>query len=274
MTKIAVTGVTGNLGRIALEDLLTRTAPGEVVAIARTPGKAADLTERGVTVRHGDYDDAASLDTAFAGVEVLLLVSGPDVTPGVRVAQHQTAVTAAVRAGVKRIVYTSAVGAEAGTGFLADHTATEEAIVRSGLSHTFLRNAFYTEAFVGTALAQARETGEVTSSTSGRPLNTATLRDLALAAAATLTGSEHDNVIYELRGPLWTYPELADTLTRALGRPIPHREVTDAEAGRLGSLFPIVRAGAFARTGPDLPRLLGRPATGLDAAVTALLRRR
>ena len=90
-------------------------------------------------------------------------------------------------------------------------TATEEAIVRSGLRHTLLRNAFYTEAFAGAALAETREAGEVTSSTSSRPQNTATLRDLALAAAATLTGSEHDNVIYELRGPLWTYPEPAES---------------------------------------------------------------
>ncbi|MDP9842538.1 NAD(P)H-binding protein [Streptosporangium lutulentum] len=243
------------------------------VAIARTPDKTADLTGRGVEVRRGDYDDAASLDTALKGVDLLLLVSGSDLTPGVRVVQHRTVLERAVRAGVRHVVYTSGIGAENGQGFSADHAATEEMIGESGLTYTLLRNTFYSEAFVATALAQAKETGEIVSSTEGRPLNTARLRDLALAAGAVLSGSGHDNAIYELRGPLWTYPELAEALARVLRRPVTCREVTDAEAGWLGSLFPMVRAGAFAQTGPDLSRLLGRPATGLEDTITAFAER-
>ncbi|WP_245966245.1 NAD(P)H-binding protein [Sphaerisporangium album] len=273
MTKIALTGVTGNLGRIAVEDLLGRAGPAGVVALARTPEKAAPLAARGVEVRHADYDLPDTLDGALAGVEVLLLVSGPDLTPGVRVAQHQAVVERAVRAGVRRIVYTSALGADDGEGFAADHGVTEKAIAASGLSYTFLRNALYSEAFVGAALAQARQIGTVTSSTGGRPLNTARLRDLALAASAALTGTGHENAVYELRGPLWTYPELAEALAAALGGPVGYREVTDAEAGWLGALAPMVRAGALAETGPDLERLLGRPATDLPGTIAALLAR-
>lgn len=271
MGKIAVTGVTGNLGRVVVEDLLGRVEPGDVVAIARTPEKAAHLAACGAEVRFGDYDEPASLDGALAGVEVLLLVSGPDLTPGVRVAQHLAVVERAARAGVRRLVYTSGIGAEEGQGFAADHTATEKAVVESGLAHTFLRNALYSEAFLGAALAEARGSGTVTSSTAGGPLNTARLRDLALAASAALTGTGHENATYELRGPLWTYPELAGVLSRALSEPVAYREVSDAEAGWLGSLAPAVRAGAFARTGPDLARLLGRPPASLEDTVTALL---
>ncbi|MEV6986184.1 NAD(P)H-binding protein [Sphaerisporangium sp. NPDC051017] len=273
MTKIAVTGVTGNLGRIAVDDLLGRVSPADVVALARTPEKAAPLAARGVEVRHGDYDRPDTLDGALAGVEVLLLVSGPDLTPGVRVAQHEAVIERAVRAGVRRIVYTSGLGADSGQGFAADHGLTEKAIAASGLSHTFLRNALYSEAFLGAALAEARQKGTVTSSTGGRPLNTARLRDLALAASAALTGTGHENATYELRGPLWTYPRLAEALAAALGVPVEYREVDDAEAGWLGSLGPAVRAGAFAETGPDLERLLGRPATDLAGTVEALLAR-
>ncbi|WP_371785832.1 NAD(P)H-binding protein [Streptosporangium subroseum] len=273
MTKIAITGVTGNFGRIVIEDLLTRVSPGDLVAVVRTSGKAADLTGRGVEVRHGDYDDPASLDTAFGGVDLLLLVSGSDLTPGVRVVQHRTVVERAAKAGVRRIVYTSAIGAESGQGSSADHAATEKMIGESGLTYTVLRNTLYSEAFVGTALAQANETGEVVSSIASRPLNTARLRDLALAAGAVLSGSGHDNATYELRGPLWTYPELAEALAKVLRRPVAYREVTDAEAGWLGSLFPMVRAGAFARTTPDLSRLLGRPATGLEDTIAAFIER-
>ncbi|MFI6454539.1 NAD(P)H-binding protein [Streptosporangium amethystogenes] len=273
MTRIAVTGVTGNLGRLVVEDLLAKVPPGDLVALARTPEKAADLPGRGVEVRRGDHDDAVSLDAALQGIEVLLLVSGPDMTPGVRLRQHRTVIDRAVRAGVRRIVYTSAAGAENGQGPAADHPATEEALHTSGTAYTVLRNALYSEAFLGTALAQARQTGEITSSTGGRPLNTARLRDLALAASAALTGAGHENATYELYGPLWTYPELAVALARVLGGPVGYREVTDAEAGWLGSLFPAVRAGALAATGPDLARLLGRPAAGLEETAAALAAR-
>ncbi|MER6829167.1 NAD(P)H-binding protein [Streptosporangium sp. NPDC000563] len=270
---IAVTGVTGNLGRLVIEDLLARVPARDLVALARTPKKAEDLLGGGVEVRHCDHDDAASVDAALAGIEVLLLVSGPDMTPGVRVRQHRAVVEAAVRAGVRRVVYTSAVGAEDGRGPVADHTATERALREAGPAYTVLRNALYSEAFLGAALVQAGKEGEITSSTGGRPLNTARLRDLALAASAALTGSGHENATYELLGPLWTYPELAEVLTRVLGRPIEHREITDAEAGWLGGVFPAVRAGALATTGSDLARLLGRPPSGLEETVTALVAR-
>ncbi|MEV4750588.1 NAD(P)H-binding protein [Streptosporangium sp. NPDC049248] len=276
MTRIAVTGVTGNLGRLVVEDLLAKVPPGDLVALARTPEKAADLPGRGVEVRRGDHDDAVSLDAALKGIEVLFLVSGPDMTPGVRLRQHRTVIDRAVRAGVRRIVYTGAAGAENDPvvgGPAADHTATEKALHESGTAYTVLRNALYSEAFLGTALAQARQTGEITSSTGGRPLNTARLRDLALAASAALTGAGHEKATYELYGPLWTYPELAAALARVLGGPVGYREVTDAEAGWLGSLFPAVRAGALATTGPDLARLLGRPAAGLEETAAALAAR-
>ncbi len=101
----------------------------QLVAVARTPEKAAAL---GVEVRRGDYDDAASLRAAFAGTDVLLLVSSPDVTPGVRRRQHGNAITAAAEAGVGRIVYTSGIHAQDGPAFLRDHGATEDLLAAAG----------------------------------------------------------------------------------------------------------------------------------------------
>src|SRR5918997_1444917 len=117
-----ITGVTGKLGRVAVEDLLTRVPAAQVVAVARDPRKAAALPGGGVDVRRGDYEDPTSLRTAFSGGDVLLLVSSPNITPGARARQHGNVVDAAVAAGVGRVVYTSAIGAEDGQGFLADHT--------------------------------------------------------------------------------------------------------------------------------------------------------
>jgi NAD(P)H dehydrogenase (quinone) len=90
---IVVTGVTGRLGRVVIEDLLTRVPADQLVAVARRPEKAADLAERGVTVRHGDYEDREGLSDAFVGADRLLFVSSSDVTPGVRRRHTRTSST-------------------------------------------------------------------------------------------------------------------------------------------------------------------------------------
>ncbi len=268
---IAVTGVTGKLGRIAVEDLITRVPATEVVAIARDPQRAADLATRGVDVRAGDYDDPSALQDALAGVDVLLLVSSPDVTPGVRPRQHGNAIDAAKAAGVGRVVYTSAVGAQDGRGFLADHTATEALLRDSGVPHTLLRNTFYEEALVNPGLRGAVDAGEILGADGGQPVTFATIRDLGLAASATLTGDAHAGAIYELRGPLWTLPELAATVAEVSGAPVAYRAVPSAELGGIGFVHELIASGLFAEPSVDLEKLLGRPATSLRDAVSAAL---
>jgi NAD(P)H dehydrogenase (quinone) len=269
---IVITGVTGNLGRLAAEDLLTRVAPADLVAVARDPRKAVDLAERGVEVRTGDYEDPASLRTAFAGADVLLFVSSPDTTPGTRPRQHGNVVDAARDAGVGRIAYTSAVGAQDGPGFLADHTVTEGLLRASGVPHTLLRNTFYTQALVNPGLRAAVEAGELLGADGGRSVNFATIADLALAASASLTGTGHDGAVYELRGPLWTLPDLARTLGEVSGRPVAYRAVPVDELGPIGFVHELIASGLFAEPSGDLEKLIGRPPTSLREAVEAALR--
>ena len=71
MTTYAVTGATGKLGRLVLDALIEKTAPGNVVALARDPGKLADYAAQGVQVRRADYNDADSLKAALTGVQSL-----------------------------------------------------------------------------------------------------------------------------------------------------------------------------------------------------------
>ena len=109
--KLLVTGASGHLGHLAVESLLQRGVPaGDVVAIARTPESIADLTERGVEVRRADYDDRASLEAAFAGVDRLLFVSGSAV--GQRIVQHTNVIEAAKASGVGFVAYTSIIRAD------------------------------------------------------------------------------------------------------------------------------------------------------------------
>ena len=266
-TMITVTGVTGNLGRIVIEDLLTRVPASELVAVARTPEKAADLASRGVDVRTGDYDDGASLEAAFAGADVLLLVSSPDITPGVRARQHGTAIDAAKTAGVGRVVYTSAISAQGGPGFLADHGVTENLLIDSGLPHTLLRNTFYAEALVNPGLKEAVAAGELKAADGGVAVNFATIRDMGLAASQVLTDEGHAGATHEIRGPLWTVEELAATVSDVSGTPVAYRAVSADDLGPAGFVHQLIASGLFNESSDDLEKLLGRPVTSLHAAV-------
>ncbi len=123
--SLVITGGTGHLGRLVVEDLLRRGVPaGEITAAGRDTTKIKDLADRGVRVRAIDYDDPASLDEAFRGADTILLISASEV--GQRVRQHRNAIDAAGRAGAGLLAYTSIAHADTTTLRLAEeHRATE-----------------------------------------------------------------------------------------------------------------------------------------------------
>jgi NAD(P)H dehydrogenase (quinone) len=108
---ILVSAATGEFGRLVVDRLLEGVPAAELAVAVRNPGKAADISARGIDVRQGDYDDQASLRTAFSGVDALLFVSAPVIDSG-RLEQHQNVVTAAKDAGVGLLAYTSGLGAD------------------------------------------------------------------------------------------------------------------------------------------------------------------
>jgi NAD(P)H dehydrogenase (quinone) len=272
MWMIVVTAASGALGRLVVDQLLTRCPAERVVAAVRDPGRAGDLAARGVRVRVGDYDAPATLRDAFEGADRLLLISSPELDPARRAGQHRAAVDAARSAGVGSLVYTSFLGA--GTradGVTAAHHATERALAASGLPHTVLRHPFYSEAFLDEGLRAAVSSGRLPDGTGGRGLNTALRCDLAEAAARVLTEDGHLGRAYDLTGGLWTFGRLAEVLGRVSGRPVVTRARRDRAPGARGWLEDQVRAGALEQQTDDLRNILGRPATTLDRAVTAIL---
>ncbi len=279
MTTYAVTGSTGPFGRTAIETLLARgVAPSDVVAIARTPAKAADLADRGVQVREGDYDRPDTLGPALDGVHRVLLVSGSEL--GNRVAQHTAVVDAAVAAGVERLVYTSVTRAD-GTHLLAgEHRATELAIQASGLPHSILRNALYLGVFAGRR-DQAVATGAVVHAAGDGRVASAARADLAEAAALALLHDGGPSSVRELAGEPFTYEDLAAAFAEVSGAPVVARAVSaeelggilaavglDAEtAGFVVGLDQAIGAGQFDVTSSDLADLLGREPTTLTEAL-------
>lgn len=281
---IALTGATGKFGSIVAETLL-KTVPAEnIVASVRNPEKAEALKARGVDVRHGDFDQPETLDSAFAGVERLLIVSA-DGDNDTRIRQHKAAVDAAVRAGVGFIVYTSVGDADNSSLFLAPvHRATEEFIRESGIPYAFLRNNWYLENEVGSIQAVKAGAPWLTSAEDGK-VGWATRGDYAEAAAAVLAGESRESVIYELSGTPLTQAELAAVVGEVLGQEVAVQQVDDtayakimAGAGVPEAALPIVvaiqaaiRDGALNIESGDLVKLLNRPLTPLSEGVRALL---
>ena len=186
MTTYAVTGATGHLGRLVVQELLARVPATDVVALARTPEKAADL---GVQVRRADYSDPATLPEALTGVDVLLLVSGNEV--GQRIAQHTNVIKAAEAAGVGRVAYTSIANADHSTNPLQpEHKATEDVLRASGLPFTILRDNWYLENYTA-QLPQYLATGEVLGIDGTARIGAATRADMAAAIAAALLDPAH-----------------------------------------------------------------------------------
>src|SRR5690554_4276008 len=205
---LAVTGATGQLGRLVIESLLDRGTPAEsIVAIGRAADRLADLEQRGVQVRQADYTKPETLTAALDGVTRLLLISGT--AAGQRVAQHRNVVTAAKQAGVAFIAYTSAPKADSTDLALApEHKATEQLIRDSGIPFAFLRNNWYSENYFQ-VLEQAQYTGLVIASLGDGRVASASRRDFAEAAAVVLAGEGHDGKVYELSGDTaWNYDEL------------------------------------------------------------------
>ncbi|MGW4207284.1 SDR family oxidoreductase [Lentzea sp. NPDC004789] len=282
---IVVTGATGHLGRLVVEALAQKVPAGEIVAAVRNPEKAADLAALGVQVRVADYEQPSTLTEAFAGADKVLLVSSSEV--GRRVAQHTAAVEAAKAAGVSHLVYTSILGADTATISLApEHKATEEVIRDSGLTFTFLRNSWYTENYEQ-GVAQALATGAVLGSAGEGELGGVPRADYADAAVAVLTGTGHENKVYELAADeAWSYADLAASVARISGKPVSYQDVPAAQhrsilvgaglpefvADMLVDADRAIADGELASDSGDLRALLGRPTTGLDDAVTALLK--
>ena len=270
-----VAAAAGQYGRIVMDRLLER-APVEQLAVAvRDPANADDLEARGVEVRHADYDDPESLAAAFRDTDRLLFISSPSIDQDrTRLVQHRNVVAAAQAAGVGMVAYTSGLGADMvdeNVPILGDHHVTEKVIKESQLPSVMLRHPLYTELFINSYLQSAIESGELTSNTRGRGMNTANRGDLAEAAAVMLTSTDPLNA-YHFTGRLWTYPELAGVLADVSGRPVSYREV-DEDEGAIGmmGIAPFVQSGAFELQTADLEAVLGHPAASLHEAVAAAL---
>jgi NAD(P)H dehydrogenase (quinone) len=267
--KIGVSGASGHLGRAVVLELLQRPGGHEVVAITRTP-ETVSAPAQG---RFGDYIRPDSLAEAYAGLDRLLIISTVDPEPGKRGVQHVAAIDAAVRAGVKHIVFTSAAGTrqEEEPALGASYWRGEQHLIATAPAWTILRMNFYAEALVQQAQA-ALDQGVLTGLAENRVAFVAR-GDVAAAAAGILIDDGHAGAIYNATGPeRLSGAERAALIAEIAGRPLAFRAITEeqlrAALTRAGLPVYVVNtvisiqasfaAGAFDVVTGDVERLGGR----------------
>lgn len=279
--KIGITGATGQLGRLVVEQLKGKIAAENIVALVRNPDKANEL---GVEARAFDYDIAEDLSGQLEGIDKLLLISANEI--GHRARQHKNVIDAAQKAGISWIVYTSLLHADSTTINLAgEHLETEKYIKESGFEYTILRNGWYTEnytASVGGALAGGAFIG---SADSGK-ISSAARIDYAEAAAVVLLSDNYKGRVLELAGDdAYTLNDLATEISKQTGKDLPYRNLPEEEYARILESFSIPKPFATAISSWDisaskgdlfddsgeLSKLIGRPTTSLEASVKSAL---
>eukprot|EP00727_Mastigamoeba_balamuthi_P003892 m51a1_g1350 hypothetical protein (293) ;mRNA; f:351085-351963 len=284
-TIYGVTGASGHLGSLAIQHLIKRGAAAhDIVAFVRTPSKASALASQGVRVASLDYTWPVADQTRAireAGVTRLLLVPSPDVFHS-RAEQHKAVIEASKAASVEFLAVITLLRATETAALLAvDYQETERALKASGLTHTILRNGWYTENIIGEAAAS----GAVTSCAAVPALTPAARTDLAEAAAVVLLKgpAAYAGAVLELAGDEEvTLQQIAEAVAQRTGKAVPFRKVTPAEArAGLAKAMPPPLPEVFASSDEAIGRgemidksgtlrtVIGHPTTTLSEAVAA-----
>lgn len=280
MSKILVTGASGDIGRKTLLHLLKRRPAGELIGLARDPSKAADLAAKGVEIRRGEYLEPASLAEAFKGVDKLMLTSTHAFTD--RKTAHANVIDEAVKAGVKHLVYMPIYRKPGSTFHMAEITDedifTVDRLKASGLTWTLAKHPPFMEPAAMYGGVNPLETG-VRVPPGEAKFTAATRDDLAAAHAAILSGTGHENKEYYLSGhPAVSYRDIAGILSKVHGKEVPFITVSDEEYVEIGNGlgFPPgiaefilkwvqgMNAGEWAEETGDLARLIGHQPTTFD----------
>jgi NAD(P)H dehydrogenase (quinone) len=273
---IGLTGSTGRLGSRIASRLAASGVPLRLVV--RDPARALSLP--GASVAQAAYGEHAALLNAFDGVDTLLLLSATESAD--RVALHKATVDAAVAAGVRRIVYTSFIGAAPGATFTfaRDHWHTEQHIRSVGVDFTFLRDNMYLDFVTGAVGAD-----DVIRGPAGDGRMAAVARDdVAAVAAQVAVDPAHNGSTYDLTGPTaFTLTEAAAVLSEAWGRKIRYNPETLDEAYRSREIYgapawevagwvtsyAAISSGELRSTSTAVLDITGKAPTGLEEYVAA-----
>ena len=271
MPKIAVTGVTGNLG--GMVSRLCKKNKIEVRNLARNVEKAEKLGFSNVF--KSSYDKSEDTVKSLKGIEVLFMVSGFE-NPN-RVQQHKDFIDAAKIAEVSHIIYLSFYNASKNSIFTLgrDHYATEEYIKENGFKYTFLRDNFYVDFFVDLC----REYGEIKGPAGNGKVSAVVRSDVSEVAAKILENpGKWENQTLNMTGPEeLSMAEIVKAVSEYFGKEIKYIEETVEEAYESRkiwkaeqweydswvSTYTAIAENEQSGISNDIEKVLGRKATSL-----------
>lgn len=233
MGKLLLTGVDGNLGGFAAEELLKLEPKENLIFCGYNPDSLKKYADVGVETHVTNFNNPDGLKEAFQNAEVVALISMPFV--GVkRQNAHKNCVDAAKAAGVRQIVYTSLVNADDETNPSVekkDHIYTEKYIQEQGLDYQFMRNSQYAEAMVTNYFTYAKMNAPLTNSQGDGLMAYISRKDCAKAVAYALHRSnEFSKKVWNINGlelmTISTFCAIGDVST---GNHVPFVNVTDEE---------------------------------------------
>ncbi len=227
-SKIAVTAASGRLGKSILAALLDRVPDDDVVAIARNIARIdAPLAEK----RCADYQSPEQLQTAFDGIDTVILISVPVAGGGDRLEMHRNVIEAAKAAGVRKLVYTSVIGNELAEGtyfepFYRVNFGTEQLVKESGLEWVIARNGLYLDLDL-IHIRHAAEHGGVYRNNAGDGrCGYISIAELGYALAALAVNSNCDGMAVNLFGELYTQAELVAFANQAYELDVRYQPIT------------------------------------------------
>jgi len=266
---ICVTGAGGTVGSEVIKQLESAKAPFRAAYFSNEKAEAARA--RGIDAVIIDYNRPETLLAAFQGCEKLFLL-GPNALNQSEL--ERNAVEAAKAVGVRHIVKQSVMGAdEEAFGLAKVHRPVEKAIESSGFAWTFLRPNSFMQNVVTYMGETIKAEGAFYSASGKAKISHVDVRDIAAVAVKALTEPNHEGEAYTVSGPeALTYDELASELSKALGRPISHINLSpsDLKSGMLAEGMPeaisdrmldlerYFREGRASRITNDIKQVTGR----------------
>lgn len=226
---ILVTGANGNLGRLVVDELIKRNGPEKIILGSRQPENLKSFAGEKVEIRKVDFDDPLSLVTAFTGADRLLLISTKSIGEP-RQRQHKNAIDAAVKAGVKHVIYTSMINPEESlVTFAPDHNFTEKTLKASGLGWTIFRNSWYLDNLLS-SLPQTLKTGQwLTAAGSGKIAHVSRENCAQVAAMVLLSHSTSNRQLDITGSEAFTFEDIAKITSEVFGKTINVRHLSDVE---------------------------------------------
>jgi uncharacterized protein YbjT (DUF2867 family) len=213
--KILVTGGTGNVGGKVVSELLKRGA--DVRVLARK--QPEETVQAGVEIVTGDLLDPASVEQAMRGVDKLFLLNA---VVADELTQALIAYGIAKRLELKHVTYLSVFKVDQfrDVPHFASKLAVEGALREFGVPFTILRPGYYIQNDLGLKDALTKA-GVYPMPLGTAGIAAADVRDIAEAAAISLTENGHDGQTYDIVSPaLISGPGNAALWSKLLGKEI------------------------------------------------------